>query len=245
MRLLLDLGNTRLKWALAQPDGTLSAMQALVPSADPSCWGALIDHLSTCVITQIALSSVAGASTQALRAVLIQQLPKTVILEARSVLHCAGVSSGYLLPHTLGTDRFLALLGAFSSCNSTQVIAMLGTALTVDVLHANGQHAGGLIAPGPSLMQTSLHLGTANLPLTEGRVHALGRSTADAIFSGCHLACAALIEAVVQDFPGASLVLSGGAAMQVAPLLKHPARIMPELVLLGLQKFANAAESSQ
>jgi len=245
MRLLIDLGNTRLKWALANPDGTLSNMQALVASADPSCWRVLIEHLSTRAIDQIALSSVAGASTQALLAVLKQQLPDTKILQAQSLAYCAGVTSGYHLPNTLGVDRFLALLGAFSNCANTQVIAMLGTALTIDVLHASGNHAGGLIAPGPRLMQTSLHLGTANLPLTEGRAGGLGQTTADAIFSGCQRACAALIEAVLQDFPGASLVLSGGAALQVAPLLKHPGKIVPNLVLLGLQKFADSAESSQ
>ena len=245
MRLLLDLGNTRLKWALAQPGGTISAMQALVPSSDSSCWRALIDDLSIQPIHQIALSSVAGAGTQALREVLTRQLPDAPILEAQSRSFCAGVTNGYRLPQTLGVDRFMALLGAFSMHANTQVIAMLGTALTIDVLHPGGMHAGGLIAPGPSLMQTSLHFGTANLPLTNGEAVALGKSTADAIASGCQRACAALIEAVWHDFPGATLLLSGGAASAIVPLLSCPAKLVPKLVLQGLQRFADTAESGQ
>ena len=69
MRLLLDLGNTRLKWAYAAPDGKLSAVQALVHQADLRCWDALVGdltHVNPDAITQIALSSVAGARAGAL-----------------------------------------------------------------------------------------------------------------------------------------------------------------------------------
>jgi len=242
MRLLLDLGNTRLKWAITDAHGRMNAMQALVASDAPACWHALLDDLSTHAISHIALSSVAGARTQMLMRVLHQHLPDAAILQARSQAHCAGVTSGYLAPETLGVDRFLALLGAHGQAANTQVIAMLGTALTIDVLHASGQHLGGLIAPGPSLMQTSLHQSTAHLPLADGQKNALGRCTADAISAGCYRACAALIESVLSDFPGATLLLSGGAAAPVAALIKQPARILPELVLIGLQKYAHTVE---
>ncbi len=250
MRLLLDLGNTRLKWAYAELDGSLSAMQALVHHADSRCWDALLTDLkqfSPAAITQIALSSVAGARAQVLCDLLRQYLPDRPILQARSMASFAGVTSAYHVPAALGVDRFLALIAAHQHAGSnpntgTQIIAMLGTAMTIDVLHAGGLHAGGLITPGPSLMQASLHTGTAELPLITGNTFALGRSTADAIHSGCQLACAALINSVVHDFPGARLLISGGAADDIMPLLRIRAtfkpELVPKLVLEGLQRYS-------
>ena len=242
MWLLLDLGNTRLKWAFASADGALSTMRALVHSNNPSCWGALLADLADRNVEQIALSSVAGARAQTLRDVLRGLYPKLAILEAQSVKFCAGVTNGYDAYETLGVDRFLALLGAYKMDAGTQMIAMLGTAMTIDVLHPGGKHAGGLIAPGPSLMQTSLHRGTANLPLVSGHAHVIAQNTADAIYSGCHQACAALIQSVLQEFSGAQLIVSGGAAPAIVPLLSCPVLRVPDLVLQGLLRFCFAAE---
>ena len=237
--LLLDLGNTRLKWAWRQPESNSNLMSALTHSTlnnIASIWDALFLEARP---QKVWLASVAGIRADNLTAEIKQRWGSAVI-RVRTPAQFAGWTNSYDAPERLGVDRFLAMLGARELVtDSALMVAMAGTALTLDVLGANGTHQGGLIVPGPSLMRASLHRGTAELPFVNASNVSLGRSTADAIGAGSVRACVALITAVAQDFPAAKLIISGGAAAELQPGLKIITPLYSQdLVLRGLRVYA-------
>jgi len=241
--LLLDLGNTRLKWTSRVPAPIASAgakvMSALThaaPNKASGIWDALFLEARP---QKVWLASVAGKHADSLIAE-IKQRWGCAVIRARTPAQFPGWTNSYDTPERLGVDRFLAMLGAREiAANSALIVAMAGTALTIDVLDAKGVHQGGLIVPGPSLMRASLHRATAELPDVIASSVALGRSTADAIGAGSVRACSALIAAVAQDFPAAKLIISGGAAAELQPGLASLAPLyIEDLVLRGLRFYA-------
>jgi type III pantothenate kinase len=156
-----------------------------------------------------------------------------------------GVRSAYTEPHRLGVDRFLAMVAAYAAGHAPCVLAGVGTALTLDALAADGRHLGGLIAPGPQLMQQSLVGATARVrPERAGEVLDVADNTADAVASGCWQAAAALIERFARRMAPAlggapSLRLGGGDALALLPLLDLPAQLAEDGVLHGLAVWAD------
>ena len=247
MLLLIDAGNTRVKWALLnatvpvalgtwQHQGSVSHQE--LPSLKP-LWAAY-------PIRRIIVSNVAGA---ALQAQLAAALPTTVAVEwfaARSVL--GGLTSHYRNPEQLGSDRFASALGAHALCPDLNlIVATCGTATTIDAVSAQGDFIGGMIAPGLQLMAQSLAFNTAQLPHVQD-VTAVATQFADhteaAILSGCLAAQVGAIEHAVHNFSkftrsveaGMPLcLLSGGAAPFIAPSLRIAHRLVDNLVLIGLQ----------
>jgi type III pantothenate kinase len=129
-------------------------------------------------------------------------------------------------------------------------IVAAGTAFTLDLVDAGGQHAGGLIVPGLGLMGQALRGGTGNLARLAGadppRVDDDGgpldslvaRATGEAMEQGAAWALAALamhhFERLQAHAPGARLIVTGGDAPRLAPLLPGLADYRPDLVLEGL-----------
>lgn len=246
-RLLLDLGNTRLKWALqAPPDGWLARGAVDWQAADPmaalaSAWAGLPRP------TRVLAASVVDAARETLVAAATQQLFACAPHWLRTPAQACGVRNAYAEPQLLGVDRFLAMVAAYADGCAPCVLAGVGTALTLDALAADGQHLGGLIAPGPLLMQQSLRGATAQVrPERPGAIVELADNTADAVASGCWHAAAALVErfamhAAVRLGATPQLVLGGGDADSLLPLLSLPARLGPDGVLRGLAVWADAA----
>ncbi|WP_144157832.1 type III pantothenate kinase [Paraburkholderia sp. BCC1885] len=166
--LLIDAGNSRVKWALVQADGSQShagafahggAAEGAVGVAAPD-WSQLPRPASAW------LSNVAGAAVaERLAALLDAQwpgLPRTTI---RARAQQCGVTNGYTTPSALGSDRWAGLIGAHAAFpGEPLLIATFGTATTLEALRADGVFVGGLIAPGWSLMMRSLGEHTAQLP---------------------------------------------------------------------------------
>lgn len=234
--LLLDLGNTRLKWAWRVPAPDAKLMSALTHASSSGVWDALFLEAPP---RKIWLASVAGKQADALIAEIDRRWGCPVI-QVGTPAQFKGWTNSYEVPERLGVDRFLAMLGAMELAeHSGLIVAMAGTALTIDVVAANHAHQGGLIVPGPSLMRASLHRGTAELPLVNASSVALGRSTADAIGAGSVRACTALIMSVMQDHTAAKLVISGGAWAELLPgLVAHAPLYIEDLVLRGLRIYA-------
>jgi len=142
-------------------------------------------------------------------------------------------------------NRFLAMVAAYADGYAPCVVAGAGTALTLDALTADGQHLGGLIAPGPQLMQRSLLDATARVrPERPGAVLELADNTADAVASGCWQAAAALIERFATRMAPTlgglpTLILGGGDAAELQPLLTLPVQMTRDGVLRGLAVWAN------
>ncbi|WP_458071287.1 type III pantothenate kinase [Rhodanobacter sp. BL-MT-08] len=244
MRLLLDLGNTRMKWALMlQPDGWL-AQGALdwQEGFAAQLESALIGLPAPAMIVA---ASVVDASREAEVGAVIARLFAREPIWLRTPASACGVRNAYAEPERLGVDRFLAMVAAYADGYAPCVVASAGTALTLDALAADGRHLGGLIAPGPLLMQRSLVGATARVrPERAGGIFDLADNTADAVTSGCWQAAAALIErfaARVAPSLGdsATLILGGGDAAELQALLALPAQMTRDGVLRGLAVWAN------
>lgn len=244
MRLLLDLGNTRLKWALVDASDWVArgavAWEQDVSGALTESW---LEHVKP---SQVLGASVVDAAREAKIEHFVAEVFAQRVEWVRTPAEACGVRIAYAEPERLGVDRFLAMVAAHAAGPSPCVLAGIGTALTLDALTAEGRHLGGLIAPGPLLMQQSLFGATARIkPYRPGAIRDIADNTADAVVSGCWQAIAALIErfaAKVAKQSGDSprLLLDGGDAEALLPLLGIPAELAPDSVLRGLNVYASA-----
>jgi len=242
MKLLIDLGNTRLKWA-SWDGADLGLGGAIVHGAStPMDFAALwkdINNVDSAWIASVASPALDHDLAQAIRA-RFGLSPRCV----RSQAQACGVRNAYAQPERLGVDRFLSLIAARAQALEPAVIVSCGTALTLDALAADGTHGGGLIAPSPALMQAALRGNTARLGEPgAARVVELADNTADAVESGSWLAAVALVERFVARArvgTAPALILTGGGAQRLAEFLALPHRIDAELVLRGLARFADA-----
>lgn len=248
--LLLDLGNTRLKWAwlaqvlAAQASGGVIEPAAIAHQEDDTDWSPLFREA---VPERIVLASVAGPLTQALLAAIGKQWRTVELRELITPARFDLWRCSYAEPEKLGVDRFIAMLGAMvlAPAGNDCVVAVAGTALTIDVLGGNGAHLGGLILPGPQLMRTSLRRATAQLPLVQNAAQALGQSTETAIAAGTTRAGAALIQEVISQHPGASAFLSGGAAAELKSAMHRPIHWRPDLLFHGLALVCERGDQAE
>ncbi|KRA33157.1 type III pantothenate kinase [Rhodanobacter sp. Root627] len=245
MKLLLDMGNTRLKWALTSDRWLAHGAVGWNEDLD----AALTEGLTSWPRPDIVLAaSVVDSTREALIAAIVMRLCAQPIHWRRSPAAACGVRNAYAEPQRLGVDRFLTMVAAHAHGGGPHVLAGVGTALTLDALATDGRHLGGLIAPGPMLMQQTLLSATAQVRMdAAGRVQERADNTTDAVVSGCWLAAVALIERFVgqsADDLGArpTLCLSGGDAEQLVPLLSMPAQVTHNAVLRGLALWADADE---
>jgi type III pantothenate kinase len=245
--LLVDAGNTRVKWALADrgaaPGVWLASGAALRNAGELDALG---DAWRGQPVAAALLCNVAGDATrQALEAQLQlafgQALPPSDWF--RSAPEAGGLRNGYRNPQQLGADRFAAAIGARALYpDEALLVVTCGTATTVDAVTPDGTFLGGMILPGLDLMARSLAAGTAQLPrVAEGfnRLAPFADNTADAIASGCMAAQAGAIEraaaALTASHGAARCVVSGGAGALVASALTLPATRIENLTLIGLQ----------
>lgn len=240
-RLLLDLGNSRLKWAIDDHGefrvgapiahdtkglGDLTPLFAAARNVSSAWVSSTALSLTDSLMT--AIHDALGINMQ------IFQSPKEAL----------GIRSAYDEPTTLGTDRFLAMAGARAQVDGAFLVADAGTALTLDMVDEGGQHLGGLIVPGPVLMRDALHLRTAGIRTGEVvRIREFARNTNDAVWSGACLASVALIEHAYRHGrvgigTDIELLLSGGSMPALETHLSIPHRKLPNLVLEGLAQWA-------
>ena len=249
MKLLIDLGNTRLKCALW--DGSaLRFIGALAHVGDDvqldfdTLWKD-IGAVSAILIASVA-SAVVGDQLARKALERFGVKPAFVLSPASA----CGVRNAYAEPDRLGIDRFLGLVALHAIQSGPCVLASCGTALTLDALTADGSHLGGLIAPSPPLMRDALTGATARLSTPQAaRVVERADNTGDAIESGVWLAGAALLERFVArattTFGAApAVVLTGGGAERLATLIEPAHRVDAELVLRGLAIYAASPAGS-
>lgn len=242
MKLLLDVGNTRIKWAqLADGKlsdfGAISHEQGRITQFDV-LWGAVSAP------REVLISSVAAAAFNAELARACERHWALSPHFARTEAQHAGVQNAYREPERLGIDRWCALLAARSLTRAPVCIIDCGSAITVDVMDDTGRHRGGWIAPGLAMMRHSLQeqtaqLGRATQAVFEGDETHWGCDTQAGIALGTGYAACALIEYALRRFRRqmgreVTCLLTGGDAAQLQPLLSVDARHEPHLVLQGL-----------
>jgi type III pantothenate kinase len=248
MLLLVDVGNTMVKWAIADTAPCTPGNWSEYGSVAHKDAEHLRDLLRGKNISRAILSNVAGkAIRERLQHLLrgVQTSPMAIEWFA-SGLELAGNPNSYRNPAQLGCDRFAAMIGA-RALFPTQplVIATCGTATTVDAVTADGLFIGGMILPGLGMMASSLARNTAHLPQVAQdslAFNPFALNTNDAIMNGCIAAQTGAIEhaAVLHAQRSGSVqcILSGGAAASIAPHLSVKHQIVDNLVLIGLHAVA-------
>jgi type III pantothenate kinase len=241
--LLVDIGNTRIKWARLDGARLGQGRAALHSAWRPDDYAR---HLfaSPRSLARVVVASVAGrAVDQALAAAARgARVPARFLRVPR---RAGGVTVGYLEPWRLGVDRFAAIVGAHELLKAVPVCVVgVGTAMTIDLVDADGRHRGGVIVPAPSLMVAALLESTHGIRRrarggAPGSPGLFGRSTRDAIQRGSRHAAAALVDRAVEEASGLLgreplVVLTGGEAAVVGPLLRSRRIGVPDLVLRGL-----------
>ena len=246
--LLIDIGNTRIKWARFD-QGRLGARRA----ANHADWR-VEDYKRRVIgaargVTRVLVASVAGRKVD--RALSQAARRAGTKCEFIAVPRLAGgVTVGYQEPWRLGVDRFVTAVAAHHLFKGVPVwVVGVGTAMTLDLIAADGKHKGGVIVPAPALMVDTLLTRTSGIRRraqggAPGPKGLLARSTRAAIRQGARFAAAALIDRAVaeaEDLIGKRpfVVLTGGESAAVRPLLKSPAAGVPDLLLKGLAVLAH------
>lgn len=239
-RLVLDAGNTRLKWAVVE-DGQWQA-QGSAHYSDLSALTQVLERVTACYV-----ASVARAQHEAQIAALLAPWsisPTWLSAEAQF----ADVINTYANPQQLGVDRWMGLIAARQRSQTATLVVSVGTAMTVDALSVEGRFLGGLIVPGVSMMQRALQQGTAHVVEVSGSVQAFPRTTADAVQSGVIAAlCGAIQRQYTQLAEAAGMrprcLLTGGDAECLLPFFDLSVEHVPALVLEGIERVTRESES--
>ena len=162
MILVIDVGNTRLKWAWLTSTG-LSDQQAVVHrDAKPGIWTTALFE-SGQRPSRVLVSNVAGPAMAKTLTRLTKKMFRVNVEFVTATPEFHGLTNGYLDPTLLGADRWLALIGAWTKARSALCVVDAGTAVKVDSVDANGQHLGGLIVPGIHMMREALMSKTSDI----------------------------------------------------------------------------------
>jgi type III pantothenate kinase len=253
--LAIDIGNTRLKWAM---------YEAPRPGATLLAHGAeFLDHIERLAegpwtdvpdATSMLGCVVAG---DALRRRAEEQVRERFDCASRWVVPSlgeAGITNGYDHPTRLGADRFVAMIGARHRMLAAgearpMVVVLVGTAVTVEAVDQHGKFLGGLILPGHGIMLRALESGTAGLHVPTGEVVEFPTNTSDALTSGGTYAIAGAVERMVQHVRqrcGAepARFMTGGAGWKMAPSMSSEFELVDSLIMDGLLVIAQAREQA-
>lgn len=247
MRVFLDVGNTAAKWRIRKADGSVTQGG----SQHQRDWSALAAALKAGCAGQapgaLVVGSVAGREADGFLAEALQRA-----LGAKPDFYYSppsgeGLTNAYKEPERLGVDRWLAMVEAWHRARGAAIVVDCGSALTIDLVDQDGQHAGGYIVPGLKMLEFSLLSKTASVRFEEAQSWSSlepGRSTVECVHNGTmRMTVAFITETVValqnrvQDT--CPVFLTGGDAGSVMAWLPEGCTHMPDMVLDGLERVTD------
>ncbi len=255
MKLLFDIGNTRIKWAFDTGSELLYPGELVHRGLTPEQAVAFIaDFKPANNIDSVWAINVAGVELEHALAKALESRFGLTLQLARTTKCCGEVINGYTAIEQLGADRWAVIVGAWQHFQRSVCVVDMGTAVTIDAVAANGRHQGGIILPGLALMTQSLNRDTSDIAGFAS--HSQGNITGDDWFGRdtfFSLQCGALfaLRSVIfqalkqiseQDGITPLVVLTGGDAEDLMPLPDLEVELMPMLVLEGLRYLAVEAE---
>ncbi len=249
MLFVLDIGNSRLKWALYTMPHHASAIHSQgvcflenIDQLAENDWADLPapSYILGCIVAGDAIK---GRVKEQLE--LWQAVPQWVVASERE----CGVTNGYDHPMRLGADRWVAMIGARQRliqqglASRPLVVVMVGTAVTVEAMDSSGKFLGGFIIPGHGIMLKALESGTAGLHVPTGEVVPFPTNTSDALTSGGTYAIAGAVERMmshVREHCGQEphCVMTGGAGWKMAPSMSTSFELVDNLIFDGLLEIA-------
>ncbi len=248
MTLVIDIGNTRIKWGSARSGELGATGNALHIESMESAMDSLFSA-SPETVDDVLVSNVMG---EAAASELAERLNDRYAVKPRYVATAAegfGVRCSYADPAQLGVDRWVAMIAAYRLAGGAVCVIDAGTAVTFDAVDPAGRHLGGLIFAGPRIIAAALDRGTEQIGATAAAparprgLELLGTETDAAVGHGAMLGLAAALDAAVTavsaELGAAPMVLlTGGDAAPVRAWLETKAELRPDLVLEGLAFMA-------
>jgi type III pantothenate kinase len=237
MKLLIDFGNTRCKWVLIVENEWQSVNS--FAHHGQNIIEAMHKHLPLKEVHEIHIVSVLGDAFETDCQRTLEDIVSCNFYHSQADAH--SIQLAYATPTSYGADRFAALVAAHQHGSGDKIIVDCGTALTIDVLKHSGQHLGGLIIPGMTMMCDSLCKQTANLMIDENPTEArlLAGNTKEAIYSGtvmlANYGLLGIIQQLQEDLDQAKIILTGGEANKMFTLDSIDINHKPNLVLEGLE----------
>jgi type III pantothenate kinase len=233
--LQIDAGNSSAKWRLVA-GGEVVERGRLALDADETP-AALADAVRAA--SEIWLASVLDDTREAALEQRLTQLNPIPLRRARSERRCAGVENSYQDPTRMGVDRWLALLAARRRVDGRVCVVDAGSALTIDLLAADGRHEGSYIIPGRDLIRHSLLSGTGRVRDADGDPWSLepGTNTGSAVSSGAALALVGAVREALRQAgsPRPVVIFCGGSGEHLLKLLDADGIAAPDLVFEGLE----------
>jgi len=246
--LAIDVGNTRLKWALlgapvrnAQVLAQGTQFLENIDKLAEGDWARLSppSKMLGCVVAGDAVRRRVEDQME-----IWDVAPQWVVASSAE----AGLSNGYDYPARLGADRWVAMIGAWHQAQTEGirrplVVVMIGTAVTVDAIDTHGKFLGGLILPGHGIMLRALESGTAGLHVPTGNVCEFPTNTSDALTSGGTYAIAGAVERMIQHVRQhcgvePRCIMTGGAGWKMAPSMSVSFELVDNLIFDGLLEMA-------
>lgn len=248
MSVLIDCGNTRCKITRLLEDGSLAPVRAIANDAvdfidQLKMYAGAAARNDNCFFASVANAETSAAIESTLAAAGFS------VRRVKTQAEALGVRIAYPNPQQLGVDRFLALLAAHQKKQSALIVSA-GSALTIDVLQANGQHHGGMITATESIIGSAMENRFANFRNLTGSAKGFSDNTADALASGARYMVLGIIEKSWREAsrllndPNLVLLITGGDAEALLPHLPDNAIHHPTLVLEGLALWAGHLESN-
>lgn len=240
MNIYIDIGNSRFKSARFE-DGQLEPLET-IPWRDEDVAERLDKVWKGLSPEKIVVCNVAGDRVMPQLHAWCEQRLGIVPHEVQSEARFGELRNGYLEPAKLGTDRWAAMIGAAAEHNGALCVIDSGTATTVDIIKADGEHCGGAILPGMYTMRQSLGKYTAALFAASGDIQPFSDNTASGIAGGTGYASAGgidrLIDEAREQYGELTSVFTGGEASVVRPLLRNETVLDTMLVIKGVQRMA-------
>ena len=238
--LLIDVGNTAIKWRLANAEGLLDArgsvsdVSSLCKAIEAENWG------------MAGLASVASDAAEAELIAALTASGATAVHRATAQSTCLSLVSSYAEPERMGVDRWLAMLAAHADNEGALCVIDAGTAVTVDLVSAEGVHEGGYILPGADLMRRALSNETGRIDVNALEAPAIvpGTNTQACVTAGSWRAVVGAVESTMAEYPGHRPLLTGGSAgtlREFGLVATHN----PDLVMEGLRLWLSQALDDQ
>lgn len=245
MHLLIDAGNTRIKWRLVvnEYDTDEISHSGLLPD--------LADFIKTLDTHNVRVQLAAVNQTSDLK-ILISTTDFNDVTIFQSQKSQAGVRNSYINPERMGIDRWLAMIAAFSEIKKSNkskgvIVVDAGSALTIDVIAESGEHQGGYIVPGLLMAQRALFANTERVIqydealmdcVSSDKYKKLGNNTVQCVEFGVINQLAALVRQVKEEYLNYEIFFTGGDGEMLARFLEA-GTVDKDLVLKGLWQVRN------
>jgi type III pantothenate kinase len=250
--LLLDVGNSRIKWGVLD-DGTIRRTGHIAHDRIRERGLQELTSKLPRQVDAVFASNVAGTSFATRLSGVVGMHCHCDVRFARSERRGWGVTNSYRQPRRMGVDRWVAMVGAWTEIEASCLIVDVGTAVTIDALDDDGVHLGGQIIPGVATMAQSLSSATSDIPLVRASakrvandLEMFGHNTAAAVREGSQNAVVGAIERAIRTLQSngydPTIVLTGGDASRILKSLDEALLHRPHLVLQGLAHMLESAQ---